>query len=183
MKPKTAAAHMIISGARLPCLPDPVCVCCENNRHCEYFIPITSRQTLVPHRSKGSRESSQICNKVQQCLDLTHTCEHIWSTLSPSELWTSWRVAYCPLLTPLFVLCSPHLLLLLIHTPHLHPFSPLPLYLLLCCSSTCPHRVHLSDPVTMAARRQIASKPTNLNIALLSALLDQIAFTVHQQTR
>lgn len=67
--------------------------------------------------------------------------------------------------------------------PHLHLFCPLRLYLLLFCSSTCPRRVHLSDPVTLAAVRQIASTPTGLNITLLSALLDQIALTVYQQTR
>lgn len=66
------------------------------------------------------------------------------------------------------------------HLPHLHPFCPLLLYLLLLCSSTCPCRVHLSDPVTLAAGRQIASTPTGLCITLLSPSVDQIALTVYQ---
>lgn len=69
------------------------------------------------------------------------------------------------------------------HLPHLHLFCPLLLYLLLLCSSTCPSRVHLSDPVTLAAGRQIASTPTGLSITLLSPSVDQIALTVYQQTR
>lgn len=60
----------------------------------------------------------------------------------------------------------------------------LPPYLLPFRSSTCPCRVHPSDPATWAAGRQIASTPTGRNIAPLSAFaIDQIALAVCQQTR
>lgn len=103
-----------------------------------------------------------------------HICPHIQSTFQNLDKCLS---AF-PLSTrspPLFV-PSP------VHLPHLHPLCPLLLYLPLFCSSTRPRIVHLSDPVTLAAGRLIASTPTGLYITLLSAPLDQIALTVNHQT-
>ena len=208
MKPKTAAAHMIISGASLPCRPDPLCVCCENNRHCGCFIPPT-RPNLEPHRSEGSGQSSHM-HKSHACTHACLECEHAQSSARPGfyaymcsrtednvtlwalkiliSAWTAARLSIysvCLLCWPLSLglISSPPFVPSSSHFPHLHPFCPLLLYLLLFCSSTCPRRVHLSDPVTLAAGRQIASTPTGHNIALLSALLDQMALRVYQQTQ
>lgn len=134
--------------------------------------------------------------KAQQCPNFTHTYARTHTEYTVMlravkiliSVWTAARFSrqclLCWPLSPSFVpsISSSSFVPSLFRLPHLHLFCPLRLYLLLFCSSTCPHRVHLSDPVTLAAVRQIASTPTGLNITLLSALLDQIALTVYQQT-
>ncbi len=153
MKPKTAAAHMIISGASLPCRPDPLCVCCENNRHCGCFVPPT-RRNLEPHRSEWERAKFTHA----QTLNYTHThirthayayTHGVWTcsklstyasrvhclALSCGKILISARTAarlslsaHClsPLLTPLSVLCPLHLLLFcsLVISPPSSPPSP-----------------------------------------------------------
>lgn len=173
---------MIISGASFLCWPHPVWVGCENNRYCGYFIP-TSRRNLVPHRLKGEwGNSSHTCgilncpstSGVWTCSKLSNGwilhvntyevhCQNLGKCTS-SSVPSSVDPSLCPLLAPS--------LQLLIST-----LSVLSHFISSCTApSLCPHGVHLSDPVTLAARRQIARKPTDLNITLLSA------FTVHQQT-
>lgn len=158
-----------------------VCVCCDN-WHWGCFVS-PCRWHLEPDTREGRGQSSHVCY---------HNSRHVhtFGKLSFSEWRKSWRASgsaqcFCPPLTPLSNIgpCpSPFLFPSSFHLPHLHPFCPLLHYLLPFCSSTCPCRVHPSDPVTLAGR-QIASTPTNLGITLLSSLVDQIALTVYQQTQ
>lgn len=153
MKPKTAATHMIISGASLPCWPDPLCVCCENNRHCGCFVP-PIRRNLEPHRSEGSGQSSQCTNPKLH----THACT--WSSAMPGfytymytlteytvtlravkihdSMNSSTSLSLCtvsvfsadPSLCPLSTPSPPSFVPSSFHLPHLHPFCPFLLYLL-----------------------------------------------------
>lgn len=153
MKPQTVAAHMIISGASFLCRPDPVWVCCENNRYCGYFIRTSSRN-LVPHRRKGEWGKVHTLVENLNCPYTSILGVWTWSKLSndwilhirvntyglhchpvscgylgkcmKSSILSSVDPSLCPLLAP--SLPPP------LAAPHLHPFCPLPLYLLLYCS-------------------------------------------------
>lgn len=167
---------MIISGASLPCRPDPLCVCCENNLHCGCFVPPSRPRILGIHvhvHTYGVHCDALSCENLDKCM-MTWTAARL-------SLHTGCLLCWPLSLSIVLSISSYSFVPSSFHLPHLHPFCPLLLYLLLFC--TCPCRVHLSDPVTSAAGRQIASTPTGLNIALLSAALDQIALTVYQQTR
>lgn len=134
MKPRKAAAHMIISGASLFAeQPDVlclcVCVCARWNRSTERKIEVWK----FPH--------AQILNHKNT---LTHVqCDH-------SQLVS---ISFVHSITSSFFVPSP------VHLPHLHPLCPLLLYLPLFCSSTCPRIVHLSDPVTWEADSQHTHRP------------------------
>lgn len=133
----------------------------------EFFVHMCTHTEYV-HRHALSCENLDKWTMAWRASHLSHSCLSL--LLIPLSV-------LCPLRHLLF--CSPRHFTSLISTLS----CPLLLYLLLFCNSTCPRRVHLSDPVTLAAGRQIASTPSGLSIALLSASVDQIALTVYQQTK
>lgn len=148
MKPKTAAAHMIISGASLPCRPDPLCVSCENKRHCGCFIPPNETKPGAPHEPEDWAKftHAQIpSNTVTRThiggfyTYVVHTHTHTVASLeslSPLCHLLLWPPFVCPRSTP-----SPPLLLFPHHSASListHPPLSPPVLLLHSSPQSAP---------------------------------------------
>lgn len=163
-KPKTAASHTITSATSLPWQPEPRCVCCDSNQHCLYPPPSLMSERQKLEEGKFTDMPRPISSWIWYLFIYTHLVTpalsiymwtHMECTVTLSDLDKSMKRST-------FVLCWP-LSLSFVHSisSSSSSFSTLSVfshfYLPLHCLSTCPLSVHLSDPVRMAARRQIAA--------------------------